>query len=380
MAPRQAAARQQPNQTEAEFTRDLTAAVASTEAEILADALSEEAEVDEVDTSLEEMGDGLEGDDLSEEETADEDADQSEEGEEDAGDQGEDDEAEGDIDDGADRRPLAARDQRGEDRRDGRQPIRGVPPELHRRSNERARTAESRNSALERELAETRGRLDALSAQVNAPPRQQQQQEKPDPEPDMFADPDGWKAWNRRQVQQETQRLVRQELTGVRQEFQARDEERLNTAFDEAMSGPQGFEVMAAHRALLSTLSPQNPRDRATVVRITRSADPIASLLDWFEDNGGPEYRANVARQLGYEVDDGYTDDRGTRQVRRGVPQRGQGRGQVRQGQGQQQVRHVIRQPASLNSARGGGNRQQNIDPRVLDDSDGSVFHYAAQR
>jgi hypothetical protein len=394
MAPRTQQNLAADERTEREFALDVNTAVANTEAEISAFAFGEEELENDADTSLEQMGDGLEGGDLDEE------IDDSEPQDPDAGEEIE--AAEGDETDEVDEQPEVSdrqpqrqderRPQRVERQDDERRADNGgrVPAGVHRdrvrTERQRAETAEQTNQRLERELAETRGRLDMLAQTVNSQPRrgEQQQQERSDVEPDMFADPDGWKAWNRRQVQAEATQIARREFGTFRQEMQQRDESRINSAFEEAASGARGFEFNAAYRTLTTTLDPRNARDRATVARIVQSQDPTQALFDWFEDNGAEDFRASVAEQLGLEPANGYEDDRGQdRQQRRnggdnrGRQNGGQQRQQPRQQQGQ--PRQVYRMPPSLNAARGGsGNRQgQQANPDMQDDSDRSAFDFA---
>jgi hypothetical protein len=391
MAPRTQQNLAADERTEREFALDVNTAVANTEGEIAAFAFGEDEPENDADTSLEQMGDGLEGGDLDEE------IDDSEsEGQ--AGDE-EIEAAEGDetaevdeqpeVNDRQPQRQDERRPQRTERQDDDRQDRRGVPPGVHRErvqaQRQRAETAEQRADRLERELAETRGQVQVLTTMQTQPRRgEQQQQERPDVEPDMFADPDGWKAWNRRQVQAEATQIARREFGTFRQEMQQRDESRINLAFEEAASGARGFEFNAAYRMLTTTLDPRNARDRATVARIVQSQDPTQALFDWFEDNGAEEFRASVAEQLGLEPANGYEDDRGQQRSNgrnggdnRQARQNGGQRQQPRQQQGQ--PRQVYRMPPSLNAARGGsGNRQgQQANPDMQDDSDASSFEFA---
>src|ERR1700683_738684 len=184
------APRPQPNlaadeRTEREFALDVNTAVANTEGEIAAFAFGEEEPDNDADTSLEQMGDGLEGGDLE-----DDAEDESETGDEQLDDEtlaAGDEEAEDDeLDDQQPQRQQQddRQPRRGERQDDERQQQRGVPPGRHREVAQRARTAEQgletereARQRLERELAETRGQIQLLSQQV-AQPRQQQQVEQ----------------------------------------------------------------------------------------------------------------------------------------------------------------------------------------------------------
>jgi hypothetical protein len=360
MAPRP----QANERTEREFALDVNQAVANTEAEIFGDALGDDELELDGDTSLEEMGEGLEG------ETLDEEGETEEAGEQAEGEEGDevaaateesDEEAEdetGEVEDNQtqDEQIRQEGDQRGR-----------IPPGVHRQERERRRAAEEHAQRVERELAETRGRLDELSRRVNTPPPAAKVEPKDDPEPDMFADPEGWKTWNRRQAEKIADERVQHALGTFEQRQQERVTERVNQSFNLAANGERNFEFDAAYRALVS-LDPRNPQHQATVRRIYESAEPSQALFDWWDNNGGPEYRDELARRLGFEPEGG------RREQRRGTApsQRGQPRQQF------QQPRHETRLPPSLNTARG-GQRQAVSDPDMLDDSDQATFRYATR-
>jgi hypothetical protein len=209
-----------------------------------------------------------------------------------------------------------------------------------------------------------RGRLDAVTQQVNAPrPAPQQQEQRPDPQPDMFADPEGWKQWNERQTQARIDQVVNQRLGAFQQSLQQREEQRLNQSFHEVRLGPRGYEFDAAYRALTS-LDPRNAQNQAAVARIRNSNDPAQAFLEWWDNNGGPEYREAVAQQFGFEPE---------QPRQQGRSQRG-----AQPRQQSQQPRQTYRVPPSLNSARGGGNRVQQ-DPDMMDDSDEATFRFATR-
>src|ERR1700722_2475734 len=127
--------------TEREFQLDVNQAVANTENEIFDDALGDEPLDNDGDTSLEEMGEGLEGDDLEEEEGPDEETEEAEPAEEGA-EKGEETDEEGP--DAAPQREAAEDQERP-----------GEPPSWRIRQATEARlAAEARSTALERQLAE----------------------------------------------------------------------------------------------------------------------------------------------------------------------------------------------------------------------------------
>jgi hypothetical protein len=341
--------------SEAEYHRDISAAVANTEAEIMAEALGDEEPEDDADTSLEQMTDGL-GEDELETDADDEEAPQQgqqKQPQREAKPQGEAEDEEEPEDE-----PEEGETEGEEAQPDDRRGF--IPPPVLREQRQRARAAEERAERVERELAELRGQMAAMQ---NMQPRRQQEEQQPDPEPDMIVEPARWREWYDRQTDQRVERLVQQRMGSFRQEQQERDSTRINTAFNELANGPRGFEFNAAYQALIAQ-DPRDPRARSVVQRIYNSADPGAALYDWWEDNGAEDFRANVAEQLGME----YQREDQDEAPRRGNPP-------------QRQARQVYRQPVSLNSARGGGNRSQNDrDPRSFDDSESSVFDYATSR
>ena len=350
-------AKDKPNneRTEREFQLDVNQAVANTEGEIFEDALSDEPLENDGDTSLEEMGEGLEGDDLEEgegpdEETGDKEADEETEGDEEEPAEGEEAEA---AEDDEEEQP---RDQQG--RFEDRQPPdrREIPLKAER---DRRREAEERAERLERELAEMRGRVDEVSRRVNAPPPQVEQ---PRPsKPDMFADPDGYDRWVREEARREAQDLVSQRIQAYELQQQQVKEARVNANLAQAASSDRGWEFGAAYNSLVG-LDKQNPAHRAIVQRIFDAPDPGKELFNWWDENGGEDYRERIRAQL--------------------LPRQDRGNSRQRSQQPRHETRlpeSLRRTPPSLNSARG-GQRQEVQDPEMMDDSDDSVFRFAARR
>lgn len=359
--------------SERDYQRDVNVAIANTEAEIMAEAIGDKPLDNDADTSLEEMGEGLEGETVEDDgETKDgEETEGDGEASEDDAETGETDEAGEAEAEGEEGDDANANDQKPQGQDRGRkQPVGGVPPGKHREVAQRARTAEDRAGILERELAETRGRLDELSRRVNAPPPKAQEQEKPDLEPDMFADPEGWKAWNRRQAESIADDRANRVLGSFRQEQQEARNQRLNDNLSVAASGPRGFEFQAAYRALTS-LNSKDPVAVRMVRGIIDSPDPSAALFDWWEENGGPEYREDILSQL---MPERQARQPGNGQQRRGAPN------QNRQQPGQQ-PRQVFRGPQPLRSLNGaqGSNSQRQSNLEDLDGSDESIWDFATR-
>ncbi len=310
------AAERATDRAEREENSNINDAVRATEQEIFDEALGSDPLDLDGDTSLEEMGEGLEGDDLPDDE----------EGETDEG-ADEDDEGPG-VPPGHTTRP---RDARGEDQDDDedlgdqvddrgqqqqpqpeRRDQRGALREERGRRREATAAYDELQDRYEREMGEMRGRIDALT-QVTArgpQPQPQQQQEQPDPEPDFLTYPDQWKDWNTRNAQ----KIARSEVQRSMSEFERRNVERSFQGLDEHMAdaanGPRSYEFHEAYARLQR--DHRNPDNQQLVNRMLRSADPMKLLWSWWERNGGPEYRDQVARdladQLGYELPDDFPE------------------------------------------------------------------------
>lgn len=357
MAPRQASPAQAGagEVSEREYQATLNRAVEDTEQEIFTDALGADELDNDSDTSLEEMGEGLEGEveDDAEEEVKGEGEEAEAEGEE-----GEEPEtADADEPDGGDAEfERENRDRRQDDRR--------IPPGRLREEAERRRSVQERNAALERQVAEMNGRLAELSARQNAPSPRQIEREAPPPKPDMFNDPEGYERWVLEQAERRIEGKLEQRFSQFERQQQERENRRIDQAFATATNGPRGFEVAPAYQAFLAAHDPRNPHHVAAVQRVTNAPDPAQAMLDWWDQNGGPEYRERIYEQIAPRVQRNGNDAR--------QPQQGQ----------QQQPRHVIRpgqRLPSLNSATG-SNSQRVSDPEMLDGSDGAIFRYGARR
>lgn len=333
--------------SEREYQSTLNAAVGATEDEIFTDALGGEELDNDGDTSLEEMGDGLEGE-VEEDDEAGEDEPEGDEGESE-GDEPEDEPetAEGDEPDQRSR----VDDQR-------------VPPRRLKEEADRRRAAEDRVQILERQVAEYNGRLTEISARVNAP-APKPAAEAP-PKPDMFAEPEKYEAWLMAEAERRAEERVGRRFSQFEKQQQDREAERVDRSLETAARGARAFEFSAAYNALTS-LDPRDRGAQATVRGIYTAPDPAKALFDWWDQNGGPDYREQVLSQLLPE------DQRpGSRQTQRAAPQGNRAR----------PVRHEIR-PAqrlpSLNSATG-SNTQRLSDPEMLDGSEASVFNYGTRR
>jgi hypothetical protein len=342
--------------SEREFLQDVNAAIAGTEDEIFRDALEDDLDDNDGDRSLEEMGDGLEGDPLDEDDIEveedigpekDEKEDEDDEEAEEASGEEEDEEAEDD---------QPTRDQRG--RFDRQKP--NIPPSRLREESERARQAEQREQDAIRRLEIMEARFNDMQARLNVPPPAKTDKQEPAPKPDMFAEPEKYEQWVLDQAEQRAAQRFNAQFAERDRQAQERQNARVDDSLNTAARGDRGWEFQAAYSRLTS-LDPKNPADRATVQRIYGAPDPATALFDWWDQNGGEQYREHVISQL--------------------MPrQRGEPRGERRQ---VQQPRHEIRQPQrimrSLNSA-SGSNSSRVSDPDMLDGSESSVFEYATKR
>jgi hypothetical protein len=356
--------------SEKELSRDINAAIAGTEDEIFTDAMGDDELDNDGDTSLEEMGEGLEGDHLDKDgEGDDEDAGDEEDAED--KDAEEEDEASEDDEENEVRagEEEQVRDDRGRfDRREPR-----IPPERLRHEAEQRRQAEQRAIEADQRYLTLEARFNDMQQRINAPqPQQRTEPAAPPPKPDMFVEPEKYEQWI-------IERANEAALQNVQRIFAHRDEQQrvafnqnVDRSLQAAKVSERGFEFDAAYSALLK-LNPQNPADRATVQSIVYSQDPGRTLFDWWDKNGGEDYReALIARLTGQEPRRQADDrDRGERRpARRSRDDRND------------QPRHEIR-PArplrSLNSASGGGSHRVS-DPEMLDGSDTSVFDFATRR
>jgi hypothetical protein len=321
------AAAQAAEQSERAFQTDLNNAVAETEAEIFEEATGAEPLDNDGDQSLEAMGEGLEGEVLDDmEDDTDGDAEPDEE----------------DID-GESEDETPAIEARGDQRPD-------IPPAVLRAEKEKRRAFEEQNATLRQQLSTLEARFNDLNTrlgqgqQQTAPKADQRGPEKPD----IFAEPEAYERWL-------LDRATSDALTRLREQQEVQQLQRVNVSLDEAARGERSFEFPAAYGALRQ-LDPQNPQHQAIARAIYNAPDPAEALFNWWDQNGGPQFREQILARL--------------------VPQRG-----GRQGQ-RMQPRHEFRQGQSLpslNSA-SGSNSQRVNNPEFLDNSDASVFEFATRR
>ena len=282
-------------------------AISDTEEEIFKAGIGSEEDENDGDKSLEEMDDPTGGkpDEPEQEASAEDDS----EAEEPEGEEPEDE----------------AEPQRGQDE------FRPVPYQRLREVNEARYKAE-------REAAEWRARYDEMQRSV----RPQQPAAPPPPEPDMFADPEGWKQAFQQRVMNETRQNLQQANLA---ETRARYGAEFQYAYDLIDKNPQFAQEAQA------VLASPTPGDA-----IMRIAEPY--LAEFREQRQQQE----LAEQQDWAARNGY----------RLVPERAGGPSNSRP-----QTQQLRNNPPSLNGASGGGSTRQRLDPRGMDGSEDAIFREA---
>lgn len=249
-----------------ESSDPITAAMIETEKEIAGFAWdNEETEALDAtgDRSLEEQGEGLEG--------------QHEpgEGEETEGEEAEETETEGETETVEKPVPVAAKP--GEQQPTRTEPEGRVPPARMREANERARAAEAERDALKAAMdkrdAESAAKLDLVMREIAAlktAPRGETKVEPPKPEsiPDIFEDPKGF-----------TEHLQK----GFQTELSRRDAQLANMRVETSMAIAHAAHKDTFEKAWESVnkLNPQDPDARGVVQRIWGSPNPGEALVKW---------------------------------------------------------------------------------------------------
>jgi hypothetical protein len=353
----------------------LDEAIKGTEGEIFGAAFGQDGNVDhsdEADTSLEEMDETPSETDGAEEAETEEgdDAEQDAEAEDDS--EGAEDEGEGDKTPKAvdDRDKETGRFKAKDGEQDTERPRKGdttVPLRA-----ERAKRAE-----LEKELQDERtarkadtdrlsrleGQLDAiLKGQAQARPAPKDDPKAEDQEPDIFAAPDEWKAWNKRQNDATA--------TSLRQDFENRIIEQSFGAAHEK----HGKDFETAYGAL-TKLDATNPTHRAIVAGIRKAPNPGSELMRWHKRQStlqamGDDPDAYIQAQVEKMLTDPETRKKLTARLRAEAAGGDEGEGEQRTQQ--RQVRNVIRTPRSLNSDVGRASRTNDND--AMDGSEQAIF------
>lgn len=344
-------------------------AIIETEKEIAGDAWGQEetSAVDETgDRSLEDMGDGLEGQHEAEDEdeTEGEDAD----GESEDEGEGEDEAAVAAAATGKDRNTEPAKAAAAEPAEGGR-----VPSGKLREANEARRAAEAERDALKAQIDKAKGdttslteKLDLVMREITelkrggarVEPPKAAEPPKPATAPDLFEDPKGFADF----------------LTqGFQSELAKRDAQLANQRVETSMAIAHAFHKDTFEKAFeaVNKLNPQNPDDRATVQRIYSSPNPGEALVSWHKRN---ETFARVGDDPA-KFEERIREE--TRQALLKDPEFrkqlvAELRGEAAQGD-DGRPRTTTRLPNSLNRAAGSNIGAGRIDPRAGDDSEQAV-------
>lgn len=263
----------------------LTTAISETEKEIFAAAFGKEEIVEDAtgDRSVEEMGDGLEGQH-----------------------EADDDETDGEIE-GDQPEEVEGEPQETEAKPEPKPPVREttqpegrVPPARLREANESRRAAETERDTLRTQLAEAQSKhqndLAAMNAKFDgvlaALNRQNQNQQpaktevKLDEPPDIFEDPKGYADYLERRQKVALDQRDRQ-IAETRVEFSMK------------MAHAKHGDKFAKAWDTVTKLNVQSPEARDTVNRIYTSPDPGEALVQWYQRN-------EIMRQIGDRDLDGY--------------------------------------------------------------------------
>jgi hypothetical protein len=342
-------------------------AIDSTNKEIFGEAFEqEELTLDETgDRTVEQMGEGLEG----QHEPDDDDEAEGEESEGDEESDGEEGEDDGKVlkTEGEDK-PEAQANGKTEPKVEGR-----VPSGTYRQVAERARAAEAERDSLKAQI-EKGGETKALSDKLELALRQidelrrqpvQQQQPKVEPKveapPDLFENPTGF---------------VDHLQKGFQTELSKRDQQLSNMRLETSFAIAHAFHKDTFEKAFdsINKLDPRNPDDRATVQRIASAPNPGEALVNWhrrsetlrvvgddptkFLESERAKMREELLKDPEFrkQIIDAARSEAGT--ANNGAPNT------------------TTRLPRSLNQAEG-GNRRPAVDPRQFDDSDTAVFSSA---
>jgi len=342
-------------------------AIIATEKEIAGEAWGNE-DTDAADASgdrsLEDIGDGLEG----QHQAASDDGEEAD-GEADGDGEGEGEDGEGEPEAEAAEAAAAAAAGKGEvippKPAAGERPQGRVPPGVHREAQERARAAEAERDTLKGQLTtfsdkleQALRRIDDLSRAPRAEPPKAAEPAAPKAAPDIFEDPKGFV----------------DHMTGMFQsELSKRDTQLENNRVETSMAIAHAFHKDTFEKAFeaINKLNPSNPDDRATVQRIYKSPNPGEALVGWHkrsqtlaEVGDDPvAYRERIARETREAL---MKDPEFKKQLVAEL------RGEAAQGENGS-PRTTTRLPGSLRRAAGSNLGAEPNDHRASDDSDQAV-------
>lgn len=346
-------------------------AIIATEKEIAGEAWGQEdsdVALDETgDRSLEDMGEGLEG--QHEAEDDDELEGEEAEGEEESEVEGEADGGKGETEGG--KKPVVAEEDGKTKAANLEQPEGRVPPGKYREIAERARAAETERDALKAQIEKAGGenkslsdRLDLVMREIVSLKQAPRSEAKPaEPAkvatpPDIFEDPKGF---------------VDHLTNGFQAQLDKRDAQIANHRVETSMTIAHAFhkDVFENAFAAINKLNPQNPEDRMTVQRIYSAPNPGEALVSWHKRNEtfarvGDDPNAFEERIRNETRQSLIKDPEFRKQLLAEL------RGEAAQGD-DGRPRTTIRLPRSLAAAPGSSLRAERDDPRASDDSDQAV-------
>lgn len=349
----------------------LSAAMAATDQELFASALGDDPAVhDETgDRSLEQQDDGLEGkvEDEGKEEAEAVAADEDGEAKEDEGETAE----KGPKKDPATGKFVKAdAEEKAEEKPEGEEPVKDeqigrVPSARLRQATEKTKAAEAERDALKAAREEDKRERDALKAQMELLSRQFAQRQQPetkpevkaaDAEPDMFAQPEEWRAWNRRENARE--------IAAVREE-NTKALVNMNLAMAHEIHGDK---FLAAYNHLAEAVK-TDPEARIASLKAWQSGNAAAEIMKWHRQQEvlrefGADPAATVQKKIDEALEAKLADPEFRKsQFAKWTEEAG--------GKGGAAPRHVTRIPKSLNGASGSA---QLSDPTFEDASEQSFF------
>jgi hypothetical protein len=336
-----------------ESSDPITAAMIETEKEVAGFAWdNEETEAADPsgDQSLEDMGDGLEGQHEAEDDVDGEEAEGEEVSEDEAA------AAKAKADEGEQPKPVTTEQPQGR-----------VPPGEYRKVSERARAAEAERdtlkAAFDRREAESKAQLDLVMREIAAlktAPRSDVKPEPPKPEvvPDIFENPPGFVDHITKQF--EAKLAVRDKQIA---------DQRLETSMTIAHTFHKG-EFEKAWEAV-NALNPADPETRTVVDRIKASPNPGESLMTWHKREQtraevGDDFVAYRERIRNEEREAMKKDPEIRKQILAEM------RGEAATGENGS-PRTTTRLPPSLGRAAGSNVGTGRADPRDQDDSQQSI-------
>jgi hypothetical protein len=305
--------------------------VANTDQELMAAAFTdEEQDFDDTDRSLEEMGDGPEGQIEDDDELVAAEGDPKKPGEP-----------------AEEEKPA---DKPGEEPGEPAEPeeprdVRGLRAEMLAERKQR-QAAEAAATAMREEIAAERARFDRL---LSAQPQQRHEPPPAPAKPDPVLDPDGYERYVVAQAEQ------RYTMRRIEETF-AETHEALGKEFEAAYVN-------------LQRLNPNNPVDQAIGNRIYTAPNPAKALMRWHREQTLLQEMGNDPAAYRQKMRDEFLNDP---DMVKAVLTRVR---EQRDGGPQGAPRNVTRLPPSLNRARGGSSANELLG--AADNEDGAIFDYA---